>query len=364
MRALSSPGMPPITRPAAGLALALLLLALLAGCTTAPGRLAIHDETEALNRAQLEAAAAPLVARGVVLGVFLAARGDDTGADMQRRLGAAGLLAGEAIAPEAIAIYVSLTPRYSELRAGRRWSAALPDAALREIRLGALNPALRDGSPSEGVAATLGALEQRLASPPLGARLGPWLSTFAVACGIALAIWISPLGEPLGKLWRRSPPRRLAQWLWDQTPSGRQSLERALRITRQRLDDRVEYARAAYKGAREPAGLAPGETLPARLKGLDRERETLLQTRRGRALLDEMDRLAWAYQALGRDAEGLHPPKPPAKRRKGKASGGAYLVAGSSDSTASSSTSGSDSSSWDYGSSSDAGGPSSDGGSW
>ncbi len=58
----------------------------------------------------------------------------------------------------------SREPRYSELRAGSRWSKALPPEALRAIRQETLNPALRAGGFADGVAATLAALDARIAN--------------------------------------------------------------------------------------------------------------------------------------------------------------------------------------------------------
>ncbi|HWQ15338.1 MAG TPA: TPM domain-containing protein, partial [Roseiflexaceae bacterium] len=128
--------------------LAPLLAALLAGCATAPGRLVAVDDAGRLDRARVEAAAGPLVARGAAVAVFVVAQGDDRGEDFARRLDAVGLLRGGQIVPEGIGIYVSLAPRYSELRAGGRWSDALPPRRLRAIREEALNVELRAGRPT------------------------------------------------------------------------------------------------------------------------------------------------------------------------------------------------------------------------
>jgi uncharacterized membrane protein YgcG len=344
--------------------LAAALAALLAGCAAAPGALLLRDETELLPRAEVEAAAAPLIGRGALVAVFAIERGDATGADLTRRLGEAGLLDGGQIAPGSIALYVSYEPRYSELRAGASWSRLLPDEALREIREGALNPALRDGRPGEGVAAALAAVEERLASPPLEARIARVLSwiMYAVLAGFALfLLTISPLGPWLG----RTPPGRLARWLVDQTPPGRRRLERIIATTRRRLEDRAEYARGWCRGA---AAAPQGPALMNRLKILDQERATLAGLS-GRALEEAMDELAWGYTYLGNEAAGLAPGKPKAKRSKGAAASTAagLGITASSDSYTSSSSDSSSSSGWDSGSSSssDSGSSSSsDGGAW
>lgn len=347
--------------------LAVALAALLAGCAAAPGRLLISDGAEALDPAQLEAAAAPLVARGAAVAVFVVPAGDATGADLTRRLDAAGLLAGGEITPAALAIYVSFEPRYSELRAGTRWSRSLPDAALREARSGVLNPALRDGRAGEGVAATLQALEARLASPPLIERLAAAAGAVVVAAFALAALAISPLGAGLGRWWRRSPPGLAARWLGDRTPAGRRRLERIVRTTRLRLDDRVEFARSWCR----PLAAAPrsdqAAALLERLKALDAERAALDRGgASGRRLEEAMDRLARAYEALGHEASRLAPARPPAKSRRRQPAPGPALIGEAPASAGGAAAPASDSgaSLWDGGGSSSDSGPSSDGGTW
>src|SRR5262245_49274678 len=107
----------------------LLLLAvvlLMSSCAAEQGRLVFVDKSGGLNASAVEAAAAPLIARGAVVAVIFAQSGDDHGEDFARRLEAAGLLQGSEIVPTGIGLYVSREPRYSELRAGSRWSSALP----------------------------------------------------------------------------------------------------------------------------------------------------------------------------------------------------------------------------------------------
>lgn len=343
------------------------LIALLAGCTPAPGRLVVDDETGALDRAQAERAAAPLVARGATVAVLVAARGDETGADLARRLAAAGLLEGGQVAPGALALYVSYEPRYSELRAGARWSGRLPDGTLREVRTAALNPALREGRLAAGVAATLAALEERIANPPLVERLSRGLLWVVLGAFALAAVAVSPLGERLGGWWRRSPPGRLARWLGDRTPSGRRRLERIVRTTQLRLEDRVEYARSWCRAAAAGPRRGEAEPLMGRLKDLDHERGALSRAGlEGRALEAAMDRLAWAYEALGHEAARLAPAEPARKSRRGRGAASSAFIAGAATDGASGagSPSSSDSSSgWDGGGGVDSG-PSSDGGSW
>jgi uncharacterized membrane protein YgcG len=342
---------------------ALALVALLVGCVAAPGSLMLDDETGSLERAALEAAATPLLARGARVVIIVAARGDETGADLAGRLDAAGLLEGGQVAPDALVLYVSYAPRYSELRAGTRWSRRLPATALREARTTLLNPALRDDQLAQGLAATLQALEARIASPPLSERLQTGLSALVTA-GVALAaLALSPLGAWLGHRWRRTPPGRLAQWLGDQTPPGRRRLERIIRTTRLRMEDRATFARSWCKAASGPRSVEAA-ALMARLRALDQERAALSTgARQDRALEEALDRLARAYEALGHEASRLAPARPRPKPGGKKAAASAFTAAPATTSGAIDSSSSDSPSTWDSGGSSDSG-PSSDGGSW
>ncbi|MDW8148351.1 MAG: hypothetical protein RMJ48_18890 [Roseiflexaceae bacterium] len=108
--------------------LALIATLLLTGCAaqaSSPGSLIIIDETERLNQARVAQAAAPLLQRGATVAIFIVKRGDNNGQDMTIHLANAGLRGYDRIVPNALAIYVSYEPRYSELRAGSNWSNAL-----------------------------------------------------------------------------------------------------------------------------------------------------------------------------------------------------------------------------------------------
>lgn len=357
----------PTRRPLRTLAwiAALVLIMLLAGCAAVPGRLLVRDESGLLDQAQIEEAAAALLARGAVVGVFVAAQGDATGDDFQRSLAAAGLLDRDQIAPEVIALYVSFAPRYSELRAGADWSARLPDAALREARTQLLNPALRAGQPGAGLAATLLALDQQLAGPSLSERvaalpLTAWLALSVVALLVAIL-----MGRLLGDWWRRSPPGRLAQWLGDQTPRGRRKLAQRLKATQQRLEQRAEYARSWCRAIGRAKGNDSAAPLLERLKQLDQERAALRQADlQGRARERATEQLSGAYEQLGHAAARLvpSPPQPARPRRARAAPGGHAISSGFVD--ASSYTTSDSSPAWDSGSSNDTGSPSSDGGAW
>jgi uncharacterized membrane protein YgcG len=339
----------------------------------------LDDDTGSLDRARVEGAAAPLIRRGAVVVVVIAGSGDDRGEDFARRLEAAGLLQDSQIVPDGIGLYVSREPRYSELRAGSRWSRALPDETLRSIRQETLNPALRADTFTEGVAATLAALEVGIAdASTVMATALAWLGTAFrwLAYGVVLAVILyfvglvfeSPL-ERLRRVWLATPPGRLLAWLWEQTPPGRRRAQRirTYRLARARTelehaaDDARHWCRqAASVGKRKQ----PIDYL-ARLRPLDQQRKRL---ERGQleqvALLQGLTELAKQYRTLADEARQASPQQP-AKKKSSQTE--TYYSASTDYSPSSSSSydsSSYDSSSGSYDSSSSSGGESRDGGSW
>src|SRR5215213_1346684 len=206
-------------------ALALFAIAIVAAsCGRSPGTLVFVDQAAALDRAQIEAAAAPLIELGVTVAVFTAANGDANGDDFTRRLEAAGLLRSGQIVPAAIALYISFEPRYSEFRAGADWSSVLPDATLRAIRLDTLNPALRTGDATGGVIMALAALGERARFGPFGVRRDYAAVALWIIAGVGLVLLI--IGPRAFVEWLRWS--RAGQFchdtvtsLWARTPPGR-----------------------------------------------------------------------------------------------------------------------------------------------
>src|SRR5688500_13638219 len=138
--------------------LALPLALLLGECGLRQPALVIDDSANVLDRSRVAAAAKPLQDHGVKVAVIAVDRGDNRGADFTRRLARGGLGGRKGIAWNAVAVYISYEPRYSELRAGTQWSPVLPKQVLATIRQDTLNPALRDSDTTAGVAAALGAV--------------------------------------------------------------------------------------------------------------------------------------------------------------------------------------------------------------
>jgi hypothetical protein len=292
----------------ARLAIVWLWLALIAaGCGAAsPGRLLVADEAMLLDRARVEAAAGPLLVRGAALAVIAVPAGDDSGADFTRQLDAAGLLHAGQIAPAAIALYVSFAPRYSEIRSGTDWSPRLPNEALRAIRLETLNPALRAGAASEGVAAALAALDARIEAGALGgwgSRV-VWALLAGIAMVIVLTLAYNPLSRRLGRArraWLASAPGRLAVRLWERSPPGR-ALERR-RIMRQIDWSRQRLGWAASEARKAAAKITLSSAdLESRLHDADaRNRELEQCAPDDPDLLPQLGDLRQDYQRLSAD---------------------------------------------------------------
>jgi hypothetical protein len=295
LRQLQRPGRRTLRR----YGLPLLALVLLVTCASPPAGLLIVDELAQLDRARVALAAQPLLERRASVAVIIVGGGDDRGEDFGRRLELAGMLRGGRIRPDGIAIYISAEPRYSELRAGSAWSAALPDTTLREIRLGQLNPALRAGDISGGVAATLAALDEMVGLPALGG----WLNIALIVVGMGLfGLFALRFG---GRAWRGSLARRRLVQLWERTPPGR---ERARRRRREQAEQALGRARAARAEAHRVIQQSSdrADDLLARLAGADRECDELGQLPSDAAgLADELGALARRYGELHGEARAL-----------------------------------------------------------
>lgn len=322
-----------------------LLTFAVSGCAAA-GSLLLTDTGGRLDRAALERAAAPLLGRGAAV-VVLAEGEGDAGARFARHLDAAGLLRGGEIAPEAIGVYISYAPRYSELRVGARWSGAVPPAELEAIRQG-LNTALRADDPTGGVAAALGAIDGRIGAP--------WWApgTLAIGGGAALA-----LGAPL-LLWYRARRRRRRAWDEEQHEKRIAALRESLLYELESLAGKAAAAAERAKKKERRAALRGELTM---LRGdLERLRRLEVTPASYQSFLRQQHALAEQYRRIMGQA--------PAGRAQHAAAGAAGSVAGGSAYESGSSSdydSGGSSSSYDSGgspSSSDSGGESRAGGDW
>jgi uncharacterized membrane protein YgcG len=148
-----------------GSAVAALLL-LLAVPVLAQGRLIVTDPNGLIDRAAVERAAEPLLQRGALVAVYLVQSGGD--ADFVDRLIDDDLAQSSTVArSQMVALYVALDERYSAIRFGDEWNAALNvNDNFEQIRQNELNPGLADGDFTRGITDALGAIDAAIANPP------------------------------------------------------------------------------------------------------------------------------------------------------------------------------------------------------
>jgi hypothetical protein len=239
----------------ARLAAALGLLLLLVVPALAQGSHFIcGDETDHLDCARIEAAARPLLDRGAAVAVYMVGRGDSSGADFLARLRNDRLANADLVDPDLVAIYVSLDPRYAELRGGDRWNAALlPQDNITTIRTTKLVPSLAAGAFTAGYVDTLQAIEGAIASPPQPAiSVSPAATDAGSADLTPLALSILGVaalggGGYAALRWRKAR-RTLAEARWYCTQAKQDAggaiveLGRALQADR----DKAEYDQLSY----------------------------------------------------------------------------------------------------------------------
>jgi uncharacterized membrane protein YgcG len=194
-------------------------------------------------------------------------RGDSSGADFRARLRNDGLATGDMIEAGLVAIYVSIDPRYAELRGGDRWNAALlPGDNITTIRTSRLVPALAAGKFTDGYIDTLTAIEASIANPPQPGGNPPAApqtvtaaddgDSSALALG-GLAVAALAGGGYAALRWRKAR-QTLAEARWYCTQAKQEAgaavveLSRALQAER----DKADYDQLSY-------GVADAEQLAA-----------------------------------------------------------------------------------------------------
>jgi hypothetical protein len=130
------------------------------------GRLYYHDDASKLDRPTIERAAQSLVERGAQVAVYTVSS-DGGPEDFLQRLQQDGLSSGNGVHPTLIAIYVSFSPRYSEIRGGDDWSAAmLTNNNIDTFRKSQLNSGLVAGDYTGGIVNTFAAIDQAILRNP------------------------------------------------------------------------------------------------------------------------------------------------------------------------------------------------------
>src|SRR5689334_10129019 len=187
------------------IAAVILLLLLATPALAQGGRLIYHDDAGKLDRTQVQRAAQPLLNRGATVAIYTENTGGDTG--FQQRLEQDGLASGSSIRSGVIAIFVSLKDRYSGIRFGDRWNAALStNDNYEQIRKDQLNAGLSPSGFTDGFVNALNAIDQAIASPPTAGggtqiNFNPTPQVLGVIFLVLLFV-----GGPL--LWRSISKRR------------------------------------------------------------------------------------------------------------------------------------------------------------
>jgi hypothetical protein len=235
-----------------------LLLILAAPALAQGGQFICQDATDRLDCARIQAAAQPLLGRGAAGAVYMVDHGDSSGADFLARLRADRLATGDSIDADLVAIYVSVDPRYAELRGGDHWNTALlPNDNISTIRMTKLVPSLAAGKFTQAYADTLQAIEAAIANPPQPATsLSPAKSPDSgpvnytpLALGLLGAAALGGGGYAALR-WRKAS-RALAEARWYCTQAKQATgvaiveLGRALQADR----DKAEYDQLSYSAA-------------------------------------------------------------------------------------------------------------------
>jgi hypothetical protein len=121
------------------------------------GSINIHnDSQESLDAGSIITAAQPLIDRGAFVAIYLVQRGESEA--FTEVLQEDGLIQGENVRDDVIAIFVSLDDHHMEMAYGERWESVLHPRS-EGILSGALGPNLREANPTLGFARTLEATE-------------------------------------------------------------------------------------------------------------------------------------------------------------------------------------------------------------
>lgn len=278
---------------------------LLSGCAASgqPGRLQIIDDTERLDQDRIRRVATPLLEYGADLIVIMT----DNGAhDALPQLQQLGMVQSGSIRPRGVAIYISMNPRYSELRVGEPWSDSISSARLRDMRLNILNPTLQANDPTAGVEAILTALAAQVAAHEAGNRRTIQLITGAVA--VFALIIVGMIVRP--RIAATTFGQALEQ-LWEQTPPGKHQARK--RLQRQIAQSRSYLASSRQRAHSRLASLSIGRAaLEAELSALDARNSALEQQTDNYTLPTALGELRLAYEGwiekvdqLGREERNL-----------------------------------------------------------
>ncbi|MCX7791353.1 MAG: TPM domain-containing protein [Chloroflexaceae bacterium] len=229
------------------LAAAAALLLLLAVPALAQGQLIIRDPGGRLDRNAVERAARPLLNRGAAVAVYVVEEGGPD--DFTERLVDDGLQRSDgAFRTNAIAIYVALNQRYSEISYGDDWNAALEVNDNAEyIRTTALNPGLSAGDFTRGVTTALGAIEESIKNPPQPG--GGINDPTPIVVGLGGLAALGAGGYALARQRRAAKARATAQQRLKDAREGAGALITALGQRFNAAAEKAKYDRVSYPPA-------------------------------------------------------------------------------------------------------------------
>jgi uncharacterized membrane protein YgcG len=178
-----------------------VLLVLATPALAQSGELIYHDEAGKLDRARVEQAAQPLIARGARVAIYTVDSSTDSDGenDFLQRLEEDGLASGGSVDPNLVAIYVSFNPRYAEIRGGDHWNEGLKtNNNIDTIRREALNPGLAADDTTGGFVEALRAINSAIENPlnpkdvaTTDANVSPPSPTIPIAITLAALIIFS-----------------------------------------------------------------------------------------------------------------------------------------------------------------------------
>jgi hypothetical protein len=137
-----------------------LLLLPLSSAGAQDSGISIDSDSESLEGDSLMVAAQPLINRGAKVMIYLADRGEAEA--FTAWLEESGVLQGELLDTNVIALFVSIEDRYMEISYGEDWASIL-DPRYEGILSGSLGPNLREGSYTLAFVRTLERIEQVIA---------------------------------------------------------------------------------------------------------------------------------------------------------------------------------------------------------
>jgi hypothetical protein len=150
-----------------GLCLLLMNLLLVAPLRAQMSNPLIVDVNANLNALDMQVAARPLVERGLQVVLIFETHGNQ---DVDAKLATLGIGVGGLVPDNLLAVYVSLEPRYAEIRYGDSLRSALGGDVADQIRLNTLNPQLRERQFNRAFIDTLSAIENAIQSGGLNAN--------------------------------------------------------------------------------------------------------------------------------------------------------------------------------------------------